>query len=261
VIAGLVGFMLGSSIATAGSQGPIGVEKPELSAVFTLLGGAGFFSVSHPSVTFSGTDNELFEYAQTQQNSASGFLGLFAGGEYALSVPGFFMQAGLEYTAFQNSTVKGLNSVGIEPTTLTIYNYQYSIQSQQILAVAKVFGTVTERYHPYVSVGLGAGFNNSKSFQVTTAETESLNVAPLFRNNVQTSFSYSAGLGVDADVNEHLRIGLGYRFTDLGASSLGSGTVSVNDFHLNSYSVPTGFTLSTGDLYLNQVVAQISYIL
>lgn len=253
IITGLVGFMVSSSIAMAGSMGAI--EQPVISPVITLFGGVGFFNVNHSPEVFTGTDDDIFTYYNNRQHSNSGLLGVFVGGEHALPRPGLFMQGGLEYTAFENSRIKGSHSVGIEPATSTYYNYKYTIQTQQLLAVAKLFGTLKERYHPYVSVGLGAAFNDSTAFSVSTTETGSLNIAPIYGNHTKTAFSYSAGLGVDADLNQHVRLGLGYRFAGLGKSSLGNGSVN-----MNTYSYPTGFSLSAGNAYVNQLVAQISYV-
>ena len=55
-------------------------------------------------------------------------------------------------------------------------------------------------------------------------EIGSINLTPIFnKDHKNTSFSYTLGLGIDKKINEHLRLGLAYRFVYLGKASLGNG--------------------------------------
>ena len=88
-----------------------------------------------------------------------------------------------------------------------------------------------------------------------TTETGSVNLTPGFSNQNQTQFSYSLGLGVDTQVNKKIRVGLGYRYSNFGLSSLGNGTVTYNN-----YQSPLPFALGNSNAYANQLIARISYV-
>ena len=109
--------------------------------------------------------------------------------------------------------------------------------------------------HPYASVGIGAAFNATNKYKTSTQESGSINLTPVFHDKSQAEFSYSLGLGIDTDISQKIRIGLGYRFSDFGKASLGSGQVV-----LNNYNYPVPFSLSTNRTYANQFIAQISYL-
>jgi opacity protein-like surface antigen len=88
-----------------------------------------------------------------------------------------------------------------------------------------------------------------------TPETGSINLTPELSSHSKTQFSYSLGLGVDAQVNTKIRVGLGYRYSNFGSSSLGNGTVVFND-----YQSPVPFALGNSNVYANQLIARISYV-
>ena len=173
----------------------------------------------------------------------------------------FLLQLGLEYSYLGSVSLNGTNAVGIESNTETHYNYSFKTQSQQALALAKLLYTVHSKYlpknpiHPYLSLGLGAAFNNLYGFNTSTEETGSLNITPTFADHNSTSFAYSIGLGAETDLKPHLRGGVGYRFTGIGTSALGLGKVAIN-----SYATPINFTLRSTQGYINQFVMHISYI-
>jgi outer membrane autotransporter protein len=118
-----------------------------------------------------------------------------------------------------------------------------------------LFATSYKRFYPYGEVGLGAAFNHAGEYNTTTTETGSLVLTPAFRNQNQTQFSYNLGLGVETQVKTNIRVGLGYRYSNFGASSLGNGTVAINN-----YQSPVSFTLNSSNTYANQLIARISYL-
>ena len=98
-------------------------------------------------------------------------------------------------------------------------------------------------------------FNAASQYQATTTETGSINLTPGFSNQSQSSFSWVLGLGVDMQVNNNIRVGLGYRYSNFGSSSFSNGAVTYND-----YQSPVSFGLSASNNYVNQLIARISYI-
>ncbi|MCX7118259.1 MAG: outer membrane beta-barrel protein [Legionellales bacterium] len=249
----LIGCLLSAPLATAGELGPL-TPPARFRPVVTLTGGAAWINTTQ-SQTFSGTDGELFAYHRNNSNHTTGLVGAFLGIEHPLQNPNFLVQAGLEYTYFGGANVGGLNSVGIEPNTSTLYQYNYHIQTQQALVVAKLLTTMHDVFHPYVSVGLGGAFHQASSFATSSTETGSLNLTPNYENRSQSAFSYSVGLGLDTNISERVRLGFGYRFSGFGEASLGKGQIE-----LNQYAFPVPFGLNTSPLYANQFIAQLSYL-
>ena len=249
-------FALCTSIAVAGT---IGNSPPSrgYQHIISLFG--GYASIVHTglSQSYLGTDDDVFVYNSNRSTKNTGLIGLFLGEEFnpLRTNPSMLFQTGIEYTYFGKNNLSGSNTVGIDPETSTLYHYDYTLQSQQFLAVAKILATTHQIYHPYLSAGIGASFNYSNQFSLKTQEVGSINLAPSFDNHMQTSFSYSLGLGLDVNVSERLRIGAGYRFSGLGKSSLGNGNIE-----FNNYNYPTGFELHTANVYANQLVFQASYL-
>lgn len=240
--------LFGCSIAMAADMG----------LITSLQGGYASIDLNGNTQRFTGTDSDLLVYTNSGSHKNIGFAGVFLGVEHLLPLvpnPVFFVQAGAEYNYFGNVNINGLNIVGIEPETSTTYNYNYNLQTQQILGMIKLFATTHEQFHPYVEVGIGAAFNTAKQYNATPTETGSLNLTPSYSNKTNTQFSYGLGLGMDFQVNTNIRVGLGYRHSNFGSASLGKGTVTIDD-----YQSPVPFTLSNSNIYVNQLMARISYV-
>lgn len=76
-----------------------------------------------------------------------------------------------------------MNTVGIEPETSPAY--QYTMQTQQLLAMGKFFKVThlpktNQTLYPYLSLGLGVAFNQAKNYQAFTAEKDNINITPTF---------------------------------------------------------------------------------
>lgn len=254
----IAGSFLGCcALATAGTMGSQ-VSAPGLRPVVSLQGGYASINAENRTQRFLGTDSDVFTYKSSGGGKNSGFIGGFLGAEHALpfiTVPGFFMQTGVEYNYFGSIDVRGVNTVGIESQTATQYKYKYNFQTQQVLGSIKLFKIAYQRFHPYGEIGLGAAFNHVGQYHASTAETGSLNLTPVFTNHNQTQFSYSLGLGVDTHINTNIRVGLGYRYSNFGSSSLGNGVVV-----FNQYQAPVSFTIGNSNAYANQLIARISYV-
>ncbi|HAT8325083.1 TPA: outer membrane beta-barrel protein [Legionella pneumophila] len=249
----LISLLLSATSANAGSLGPI--SSPHLfHPMISVFGGINLVK-SNYSQTLSDFDGQIYAYNNQNNHKTTGLVGVFLGEERALPRPGILMQTGIEYSYLGKVKVNGVHAVGYTPASSTLYTYSQQLQSQQLLAVMKLLTTVKKSYHPYAALGLGVAINKSGQFNATTNETGSINLTPRFDNHTHKALSYNLGLGVDKTLSEHLRMGLGYRFTDLGKSTLGYGQVSVNNFTATS-----PFTLSTPHTYVNQFIAQVSYI-
>ena len=127
------------------------------------------------------------------------------------------------------------------------YTYQYDIQSRQLLLEGKLLYH-WQRYHPYLSAGMGASWNTSLNYNVNI-QPAFTTFSNQFANNMQTSFSYLVGLGVDVDLTDALRLGLGYRFTDFGSAKTGTSTIDT---------LMTTNTLAQSHIYANEILIQLS---
>lgn len=248
------GIVLGCIIASSVSAGGMGpVEANNYRIVLGLLGGYAGMSAGSAQ-TWTANENN-FIYTANDNGGDNGFVGGFFGAETGFFHPGMIVQLGIEYDAFGTISVQGQHFVGADDLTYTPYEYRYTFQTQQLLGAAKLLATMYDRFHPYAAVGLGAAFNNASDFRAFTHQPDPLNIAPVYFDTNSTSFSYTLGLGVEGDFNDHFRWGLGYRYSNFGTVGFGNGTVRFNNYVAN-----TPFNFSTSNAYANQFLAQITYL-
>lgn len=107
-------------------------------------------------------------------------------------------------------------------------SYNYSIHHARVMANAKLLTTMVKYplFHPYVSGEIGAAFNQAINYYETPLEPGAIATAP-FSNHSKTSFAWAVGVGGDYNLNQHLRLGLGYQFADFGSASLGQTTAAL----------------------------------
>lgn len=252
--------VFGCTIVSAGTMGPITAPETGLRPMASLQGGYASMNAGNNRLhRFVGADDDVFTYTNSDYGKNKGFIGGFLGVEspvpWLTAYPSLLMQIGVEYNYFEHISVSGINTVGIEPETSTLYNYHYNFNTQQVLGLLKLLTTHYGRFYPYGEVGLGVALNRNNQYVATTTETGSINIAPTFNNQNNTQFSYSLGLGIDAEVTSNIRVGLGYRYSNFGSSSFDNGMV-----RFNNYQAAIPFTLGASHADANQLLARISYI-
>lgn len=230
--------------------------------VVALFGGAYWVNGLDHAKLLAGTDDEVFTYQTKEPGSANAYGGGFLGVERALPYHDLSLQIGIEYDGFEATKLNGSSFAGVQDDTSTLYLYRYQIATQQVMGAAKLLGTLElhkimpYRLHPYFSVALGSAFNKVSQFTTSPAgEVCSVNLTPSFANASDTHFSYNLGLGVDADITRHFRLGLGYRYSNFGQISLGRGTIAVNQYRSSIDS-----SLSSSNVFANQFLAQLTFI-
>jgi opacity protein-like surface antigen len=191
----------------------------------------------------------FYNYAAKHSIQTQALFGGSLGIEFLLR-PQWSLQTSLGYYQPSDLKAKGVVTQGVDLPSSDKYSYQYSIKGQQLLAEAKLLYDY-RHYHPYLTVGMGVAW--------TTAKDYTINIQPpftamsnQFSNHTSTNFSYSVGFGLDRDITDHTRIGVGYRFSDLGQARTGNGIINV---------VSTTNTLSQAHLYLNELQAQITFLI
>lgn len=220
----------------------------------SVLAGISILQTQH-SQSYIGTDDGVFTYRNRNHSETAGLAGIYVAMEKQLAQPHCLLQTGLELLHIGEATFRGFHLAGNEPETSTAYHYQYRLHAQQLLVVTKLLKTYRQIYHPYVSLGLGASFNHQSNFNALSYETGSINLTPTFSANTHTAFAYQLGLGVDTNLSEHVRMGIGYQFSNLGRATFKNGRVI-----FNNYSFPSPFNLAIDNNYSNQFIAQLTYL-
>ncbi len=212
----------------------------------TISGGVAITSDMGKSATLSNIDSSTYTYSP-DKSQTQGIGGVFIGEEFYFS-PNWFWQAGISYYRI-SSTAKGNLTQGADVMSQDHYRYDFNLVSQQVLFDNKFFLNLQEIYHPYLSVGIGAAFNHAYSYDTNVPPF--LTFTPEFSNHSTSSFSYSVGVGADVDIPCNWRLGVGYRFTDLGRVSLGDGRIDTT---------PISGTLKQTHFYNHEILAQLTYL-
>jgi len=247
----LAAVLAGSRGTEDASSSLITSNKPtilrDIQPVFTFTAGA---SISQLGQSQSFAPLDLCSYHYKPQGSKINMLwGGFIGSEVKRS-PSWGLIAGLGYYQPNSLSTKGTLTQGADPTSDNAYSYRYQTQSQQLLAEGKLYWVVKERIQPFLMVGIGAAFNKTSNYQ--TSVPPFLEFTPAFSNHTQTNFTYAVGPGIDVSLTKSFRVGVGYRFTDLGSANTGSGQLDT---------IPISNTLKQSHLYANQILAQFTYTL
>lgn len=218
--------------------------------ILTLTGGIAFSEDAGQSKNFpaNATSFSYYHYALHHTSESSTIFGGLIGAEFPLNSP-WLLQVGIAYYVPQSFNVKGIVTQGVDAASANQYPYQYTIQNHQLLLENKLFYAI-ERYHPYVLLGIGPAWNRTKNFAVNI-DPPFTTFSNQFPSNTVTSFSYDIGFGMDINITEHLRFGLGYRFTDLGTAKTGKATID---------QTITTNVLSQSHFYTQEGLAQITLL-
>ncbi|MSP53341.1 MAG: hypothetical protein EXR81_03710 [Gammaproteobacteria bacterium] len=182
-------------------------------------------------------------YTPNHTTMTQAMLSLFLGAEHATNGR-FDMQFGVGYYFNPSTKVNGSFQQSIEAPS-NLYNYQYAINTQQLLAEGKLLFKWRKQILPYVSVGLGTAFNHVGNYSATP-QSDTAGPPPLFNAHDQTNFSYSVGFGLDMILKPQIRLGVGYRYSNLGAIALAEQNNSG--------------TLKNKNYYNHAVLASLSYL-
>lgn len=217
----------------------------------TLIGGASFNSKAGQSKYFPAT-NEVFSYYNYHDyniRQTDSIFGGSVGSEFLLN-PKWALQGSISYYQPSTFNVKGIVTQGVDTSSENQYSYKYAIQVHQLLIESKLLYNL-QYYHPYLSAGVGTAWNKSKNYTVNI-QPPFTTFSNQFKDGTHASFSYSLGFGVDRNITEYVRLGVGYRFTDFGSSETGHGIIDT---------VRTSHALSQSHLYTNLLLAQFTVLL
>lgn len=215
--------------------------------VFVLMAGA---SISQPGQSQSMTPLDLCSYTyQPSRNEATDMLwGGFIGSKVKKAQK-WLIVTGLSYYQPNSLATKGILIQGADAASSDSYSYSYKIQSQQLLVEGRFYWIDKPLWQPFVTLGLGTAFNKVSNY--STNISPFLAFTPEFSNHSQTNFTYALGAGIDIPINTLFNLGIGYRFTDLGAANTGRAQID---------QIPIANSLQQSHLYANQVFAQFSFM-
>lgn len=217
-----------------------------LQPIFTLTAGASISQLGQDE-SFRPLDLCSYHYKPNRSNTTNMLWGGFVGSEVMRSSSWRFI-AGLGYYQPNYLSTKGTLTQGADSASDDTYSYKYQIQSQQLLAEGKLYWIEKDKIQPFLMVGIGGAFNKISDYQ--TSVSPFLEFTPAFSNHSQTSFTYAIGPGIDMGLSKSFRIGVAYRFTDLGSANTGSA-------HIDK--IPISSTLKQSHVYANQILAQFTY--
>lgn len=213
--------------------------------VTTLSLGFGWNNAGETQTIFISPD---VEKAYTALNTGSSiFQGeLFAGLQRQLGA-NLFGQAGIAIAGATRAGLGGDIWEDADPE-LANYAYSYGITHSRVAIEGKLLADMGLMLTPYVNASVGVGFNKAHNFDISPKlETEV--AAPDFQSNTTTSFTYTAGIGVQKALNQHWQMGVGYLFSDWGKSRLAAAP---------GQTMNSGLALS--HLYVNSVLFNLSYL-
>jgi opacity protein-like surface antigen len=203
-------------ISCSVSAGDMGEAFPSNALVATVSAGPAwerggetqtFYLVPHIQKTY---------LALPQTNSV--FTGeLFLGRQHALSS----RLTGQLGVAFADTTSGKLVGNIWEDANPNFNNFNYSTEVNQMrLSIkGKLIADVNKPLLPYITAGLGAGFNHAYHFTITPKLVEEV-PAPPFNSNKTTAFTYTWGAGVQRNINQHWQAGVGYEYAHWGNTTL-----------------------------------------
>jgi opacity protein-like surface antigen len=211
------------------------------SPVITLTVGESFTSDLARSQYIPATGGDYtYTFKPNHNSSAKSLLGAYTAFERDLGANNLW-QLGISYvqplTRYQiNGDVSSSNVQGTAP-------YHYKLQLQQLLAESKMLHK-KNRYLPYISAGIGAGWVTTSHFSTNFPHKLS------FSGYALPNPSYSLGAGLDFFITEKFRLGMGYRFMSFGNYRTEPGKTSLS----------TGLNpLSAKQVYANTLIFQVIF--
>jgi opacity protein-like surface antigen len=242
-------FLFISLLGVNSSLAEVLVENSLISKiqpVFTFATGATISPLGQ-SQSFAPLDLCSYNY-QSKGSKTNLLLGGFIGSEVKRS-SSWGLIAGLGYYQPTILSTEGILTQGADPESDNAYSYRYQTQSQQVLAEGKLYWIAKERIRPFVMVGIGMALNKTAHFQTNVPPF--LEFTPSFSNHTQINFTYAVGPGIDVALTKAFRVGIGYRFTNLGAANTGNAQIDA---------IPISSKLKQSHLYANQILAQFTFI-
>ena len=245
LLAGIIAFSAMS--ASAGTMGLAAAPEPQnnWTLVSTVSAGPIWSRGDKTQTFYLGPETEK-TYFSSKTSEALVEGDFFIGGQKLLSSK-WQGQLGLLLTATGNAVFKG--SIWDDAdVTFNNYRYEYKVQHHAIALKGKLLLDKENTYLPWVSIGLGVGFNRAYDYENTPLIFEAVPNNNFVKEET-TTFTYTLGLGFQKVLTQNWQLGVGYEFADWGRSQLGRAA---------------GQTLNTGlkieHIYTNGLLFNMTYL-
>ncbi len=150
-------------------------------------------------------------------------LGAGAGVQFPLSHPFFHAdRLGLAYDYYSRATVTGqINKFQTVPT----YSYTYNLTSNVLWLDNQLDVGHLGQMIPFIDLAIGAAWHRTDNYQElplpnVPPQNVRVNGADLASNN-STEFAWRVGIGGNVNLTDKVKMGLIYRYANLGRSSTG----------------------------------------
>jgi opacity protein-like surface antigen len=214
--------------------GLIGGDKATVNDQLTINNGANFTNPNNIDI-------------YTTNAGSSFVLGLEGGYQFtSLMLPA--LSIGVRYTHYFNPTIDG-QVIQYSIPAFTNYNYQFDLESDVLLATAKMNFFTAKTLNPFIRGGVGMSWNNASRYSEVALPNVTPRISPSFVNHTQSAFAYQLGAGLDWKVKPQWLVSLAYEYSHLGNFSLGNGTLNWSNE-----------SLSAGSLSNNAAVLGLTYV-
>lgn len=217
-----------------------------------LSAGEAFIYNSGQSNNFPARNGILnfYNYPTPNIKVSKSFFDALIGAEVQFSDDWLF-QLSVNYFQLASYDVNGRVIQGISVPTVNQFSYSYRIKTKALFLENKfLYQRPCLHFYPYFAIGLGGAWNHVESYHVNTTPPI---LSPVFRNNTTTTFAYYVGVGVEFPLLcDRMRLGLGYRFMDMGSANTSNGFLD---------RINTHYSLSQSHLYANEVFGQVIWML
>lgn len=241
----LIQVVITSLIANFAQAGTMGAIDPNRHWVGAISAGPVWQSAGVQQTFFLAPEIEK-TYTADKINRSLADVELFLGAQYGINSL-IATQLGLAVGVTSDATLSGMIWDDADPL-FDNYIYQYKIQHTHIAAKGKLLVDNGYWITPWISASIGVGFNNAHGFNNTPLIFEAVPNSN-FIARTQTAFTYTAGAGLQKNLNEHWQVGVGYEFADWGKSKLGQA---------DGQTFNTGLTLN--HLYTNGFLFNLTYV-
>lgn len=139
---------------------------------------------------------------------------------------------GVQYQNVSTSNFSG-QVIEFSLPEFTNYNYKWNMNSNLVLANAKLNLINYKRFSPYLNGGAGIVLNKANGYSESALSGVTPRVSPGYADNPSTQFGYILGAGIDYQLSPTLIVSAGYQYSNLGTANSGAGVDSWATQHLN----------------------------
>lgn len=173
------------------------------------------------NIRLTNIDSLPSHFKSTEDSDTSLVWGAFAGIEVPIDEEEIYRwQTGFGYYRTTSLDTEGIIEYFGDPSDVDV-GYRYNINNTRYMFENKLLMSLNELFSLYLLGSLGIANNETGDAETYQLDPASVEMLYGFETDEVNSFTYSVGLGLEMEVIEHVRVGLGYQFSDLGEAKTG----------------------------------------